>query len=421
MQSILARLRDTGQPLDILGLHGASTAFLLSRAVEALQRPLCCIVPADDQLEVLARDIAFFSRVQVLTYPSYEIPPYTPLSPDPATVCARLATLHRLHDNQAPAIVLTSAEAVLRRVLPAVELDRRCELVLAGEETDRDALIASLVASGYQIVEMVRQEGDRALRGGIIDVYPPVLDEELAGPLRLDFFGDLVESIRLFDPLSQRSRQQLTEAVLLPASELLFPPADGRAALCAAVDAAAEVHHWPGREALALREQFAGGQRFPGMEFLLPLLYGGRAGLSSLFDYLPPRTGLVIAEPHRVEQRMQLVRERIAANHAEAVGRSVPALPPDDLFLGVEECEQAIGSRLVARLPHLPDPDGSLPVYTVPTGDHSLLAQEIDLQRKKRGLLAPLADRIRTWQGRPDEQADFFHAHTRNLERKFSG
>ena len=204
MQSILARLRDTGQPLDILGLHGASTAFLLSRAVEALQRPLCCIVPADDQLEVLARDIAFFSRVQVLTYPSYEIPPYTPLSPDPATVCARLATLHRLHDNQAPAIVLTSAEAVLRRVLPAVELDRRCELVLAGEETDRDALIASLVASGYQIVEMVRQEGDLALRGGIIDVYPPVLDEELAGPLRLDFFGDLVESIRLFDPLSQR-------------------------------------------------------------------------------------------------------------------------------------------------------------------------------------------------------------------------
>ncbi len=150
MQSILARLRDTGQPLDILGLHGASTAFLLSRAVEALQRPLCCIVPADDQLEVLARDIAFFSRVPVLTYPSYEIPPYTPLSPDPATVCARLATLHRLHDNQAPAIVLTSAEAVLRRVLPAVELDRRCELVLAGEETDRDALIASLVASGYR-------------------------------------------------------------------------------------------------------------------------------------------------------------------------------------------------------------------------------------------------------------------------------
>ncbi len=398
MQSILARLRDADQPFDILGLHTASTAFLLSRAVEALQRPLCCILPADDQLEVLARDIAFFSRVPVLTYPSYEIPPYTPLSPDPATVCARLATLHRLHDNQAPAIVLTSAEAVLRRVLPAVELDRRCELVLAGEETDRDALIASLVASGYQIVEMVRQEGDLALRGGIIDVYPPVLDEELAGPLRLDFFGDLVESIRLFDPLSQRSRQQLNEAVLLPASELLFPPKDGRAALCAAVDAAAEAHHWPGREALALREQFASGQRFPGMEFLLPLLYGGRQGLHSLFDYLPPRTGLIIAEPHRVDQRMQLVRERIAANHAEAVGRAVPALPPDDLFLGVEECEQAIGARLVARLPHLPDPDGSFPVHTVPTGDHSLLAQEIDLQRKKRGLLAPLADRIRGWQ-----------------------
>ena len=398
MQSILARLRDHRQPFDILGLHGASTALLLARAVEALQRSLCCILPADDQLEVLARDIAFFSRVPVLTYPSYEIPPYTPLSPDPATVCARLATLYRLRENRSPCIVLTSAEAVLRRILPAAELDRRCELVLAGEETDRDSLIASLVASGYQTTEMVRQEGDLALRGGIIDVYPPVLDEELAGPLRLDFFGDLVESIRLFDPLSQRSRQQLNEAVLLPASELLFPPVDERAPLCAAVDAAAEAHHWPTSEAMALRERFATGQRFPGMEFLLPLLFGGRQGLSSLFDYLPPQTGLIIAEPHRVDQRMQLVRERISANHAEAVGRGVPALPPDDLFLTEEEFGQATGARLLARLPQLPDPDREAPLWTVATGDHSLLAQEIDLQRKKRGLLAPLADRIRGWQ-----------------------
>ncbi|MDX9835822.1 MAG: transcription-repair coupling factor, partial [Desulfobulbus sp.] len=349
-------------------------------------------------LDLLAWDISFFSRVPVLTYPSYEIPPYTPLSPDPTTVCARLATLYRLHDNQAPCIVLTSAEAVLRRILPAAELDRRCELVLAGEETDRDALIAAITAAGYQTAEMVRQEGDLALRGGIIDVYPPVLDEELSGPLRLDFFGDLVESIRLFDPLSQRSRQELREAVLLPASELLFPPENGRAALLDAIDAAAEAHGWPTGEALALRERFATGQRFPGMEFLLPLLYGGRQGMQSLFDYLPPKAGLIIAEPLLVRQRMQLVRERIVANHAEAVGHGVAVLPPNDLFLSEDEFQQAAEERLLARLPHLPDLDRDTPVATVHSGDHSLLAQEIDLQRKKRGLLAPLADRIRTWQ-----------------------
>ena len=141
MQSILTRLRENSPPSDIFGLHGASTALLLSRAVETLRRTICCIIPADEQLDILAQDIAFFSKIRVLIHPSYEIPPYTPLSPDPATVCARLATLYQLQDNDAPCIVLTSAEAVLRRVLPASELNSRCELVIAGEETDPDRLI----------------------------------------------------------------------------------------------------------------------------------------------------------------------------------------------------------------------------------------------------------------------------------------
>ena len=100
--------------------------------------------------------------------------------------------------------VLASAEAVLRRVLPPATLNRHCELVISGEEIDREELISSLSRAGYQLCDMVRQVGDMALRGGIIDVFPPMLDADAAGPLRLDFFGDLVESIRLFDPISQR-------------------------------------------------------------------------------------------------------------------------------------------------------------------------------------------------------------------------
>ena len=124
----------------------------------------------------------------MLIHPSYEIPPYTPLSPDPATVCARLATLYQLQENREPCIVLTSAEAVLRRVLPAKVLSDHCELVISGEETDREALIASLVAAGYQMCDMVRQEGDLSLRGGIIDVYPPSLDADQGRPPSSRFF-----------------------------------------------------------------------------------------------------------------------------------------------------------------------------------------------------------------------------------------
>jgi transcription-repair coupling factor (superfamily II helicase) len=402
MQSILERLRTSSPPPDVFGLHGASTALLLSRAVETCKRTFCCLLAADEQLEVLAQDIAFFSTVRVLIHPSYEIPPYTPLSPDPATVCARLATLYQLQENREPCIVLTSAEAVLRRVLPAKVLSDHCELVIAGEETDRDALIISLVDAGYQMCDMVRQEGDLSLRGGIVDVYPPTLSPATAGPLRLDFFGDTLESIRLFDPISQRSRQEVSEAVLVPASDLLFPQTGQRTAVLHAVDAAAEQHSWSSDESRAIRERFATGQRFPGMEFMLPLLYGGSKGLQTFFDYLPEEASLIIVDPLAVRQRMRLVRDRIQANHLEAVERQVAALPPDDLFLTETGWQEACSRRLAARLSSLADPEYSGPTVNMSSGDHSLLAQEIELQRKKRGLLAPLADRIHQWQQEHD-------------------
>ena len=398
MQSILARLRENGSPHDIFGLHGASAALLLSRAAATCQRTFCCLLPADDQLEPFAQDLAFFSNIRVLIHPSYEIPPYTPLSPDPATVCGRLATLYQLQEKSEPCIVLTSAEAVLRRVLPAKALSDHCELIISGEETDRDALIASLVASGYQMCDLVRQEGDLSLRGGIIDVYPPSLGTVKTGPLRLDFFGDTLESIRVFDPISQRSRQEIEEAVLVPASDLLFPPAGQQSALLHAVDTAAEQLNWSSRELHAIRERFATGQRFPGMEFMLPLLYGGREGLQTLFAYLPPEASLIIYDPLAVQQRMRLVRERIQANYLEAVERRVAVLPPDDLFLTETDWQEASRSLLAARLSFLPDPDHAGPTLNLAAGDHNLLAQEIELQRKKRGLLAPLADRINLWQ-----------------------
>nr|WP_321465393.1 transcription-repair coupling factor [uncultured Desulfobulbus sp.] len=398
MQSILARLRERGPYFDICGLHGASTALLLSRAVEQLHTTICCILPADEHLELLAQDLAFFSSCRVLIYPSYEIPPYTPLSPDPATICQRIATLYQVKESPEPCIFLTSAEAVLRRVLPATALNNHCELVIANEDIDQEGLIASLTASGYQLCDMVRQEGDLALRGGIVDVFPPALDAEHSGPLRLDFFGDTVESIRLFDPVSQRSKQSLAETVLLPATELLFPPEDERRDWQRFLQHCGEELQWPAQATRGLRERLSTGQRFPGIEFFLPLVYGGREALHSVFDYLPADALLMLSDGPSVARRMSLVRDRIQANYLEAVDKQRAALPPEDLFLGVEEYEEIVGKRLSARISVLPDPEGQVETQTLACSDHGLLAQEIELQRKKRGLLAPLADRIIRWQ-----------------------
>ena len=402
MQSILARLRERGPFFDICGLHGASTALLLSRAVETLGKTLCCILPADEHLEPLAQDLAFFSSCRVLIYPSYEIPPYTPLSPDPATVCQRLATLYQIQEHTEPRILLTSAEAVLRRVLPIRSLSDHCELVMANEDVDREALIASLTSSGYQLCDMVRQEGDLALRGGIIDVYPPSLDSDHSGPLRLDFFGDTVESIRVFDPISQRSKQNLAEAVLLPATELLFPGQENRGQWLRFLQQSGEAHQWNAQATRSLRERLATGQRFPGSEFFLPLIYGGRAELQSVFDYLPSDAFLMVADASAVGRKMHLVRDRIQANYQEAVDKQTAALPPDELFLSEADYSEILAKKLSARFSFLPDPEGKVETLSISCSDHGLLAQEIELQRKKRGLLAPLVDRIIQWQEEKD-------------------
>ncbi|MDY0390074.1 MAG: transcription-repair coupling factor [Desulfobulbus oligotrophicus] len=398
MQSIIARLRESGHPPDIFGLHSASAALFLSRAVEALQRSYCVILPSDDQLEVLAQDFAFFSDTRVLVYPGYEIPPYSPLSPDPATVCSRLATLYQLLEHTAPCIVLASVEAVLRRVLPSRVLSRHCELVQIGEEIEQEPLIAALIAAGYQMSEMVRQEGDLALRGGIIDVYPPHLGTAKNGPLRLDFFGDVLESIRVFDPISQRSLQEISEAVLVPATDILFPPPEQRQDIVAAADTAAVQYHWSSDEHRLVRDRLSTGQTFPGLESLLPLVYGGRSGLQTFFDYLPAHTALVVYDPIAVHQQQQLVRERIHANYEEALNRNSAILSPEDLFLSEAEWETNHDQLLAARLAflHEPDQDQKL-TLTCATGDHALLAQEIEIQRKKRGMLPPLVDRMQQW------------------------
>ncbi|NOQ47420.1 MAG: transcription-repair coupling factor, partial [Desulfobulbaceae bacterium] len=338
-----------------------------------------------------------FTKTPVLSYPSFEIPPYTPLSPDPGTIATRLSTLYNLQENDTPCILLTSAEAVLRRILPKNILNRHCELVMAGEDTDRDGLIASLTEAGYQLSDMVRQQGDIAVRGGIVDIFAPAADPDQTAPLRLDFFGDTIESIRVFDPLTQRSKADLQEAILLPASDLLFPATENTLPWNDFLGNRVKEYGWTGPNAAAIIEQLSEHIRFPGIEFVLPLVYPDPDPPQTLFDYLPENPVMVLHDPVAIRQQVDLVWERILANHLEAHDSGVGAVPPQHLFLSRKELDRHFSSLNSVRLCTLPDPDNPVKPVTIETGDHTLLGQEIELQRKKRGILAPLADRIIDW------------------------
>jgi len=397
MQSLFDRLRHSpGLHLDITGLTGSAPALFLARAVRRLHRTICCLVPGDDHLEALARDLGFFSPEPVLLYPSFEIPPYTPLNPDPQTTGQRLSTLYRLQEDRQPVLLLASVEAIQRRILPAAELNRRCELVISGEEIDRDQLILDLGNNGYENVDLVRQVGDMAVRGGIIDLYPPGSDGETL-PLRLDFFGDTVESIRLFDPVSQRSIREVEEAVILPAGDLLFPRPEERTEWLRWLEDDLAPRDWSRDEKRRLEQLFRAGVPFAGQAFYQPLFYGHRSAPATLYDYLPAETLLVTLEPPSCRQQRELIRERIAANHREAASSGQGVLEPDELFLTPREEEEHQGRLSRLDLCLLPDPDSDREKIEIRCGDHSLLTQEIELQRRRRGPLAPLIDRLVRW------------------------
>ncbi len=398
MQNILARLQECPpSPADISGCTSASAAFLLARLLEAKAQSLCCLLPSEEDMQTLAQDFSFFSARPLLLFPETGIPPYTVLKPEASAAGSRVSTLYQLHKVQQPSLILSTVEAVSRRLPASRRLQAQCELLIAGEETDREALIAWAVAHGYHPCELVRQEGDLAVRGGIVDLYPPAFQGENSGPVRLDFFGDTVESIRPFDPVTQRSSGSWDELILLPASELLYPdsPVD-QDRMLEAFDALQSALPVSLAENAKTRESLKNRQYFAGLDLLAPVL-ADAAGMQTFFDALPEQCDLVLFDAPACQRQATLFFERMHANFAEAQEQGRVVALPSALFLEEGQMQELFSSRVLARLSRLPDPDAPGPVLSLPVKDHTLLAQELALSRQKQGMLAPLAARITGW------------------------
>ena len=376
----------------ITGLRGSSAAMLAAWTAAEMKRPLLCVLPTERQAELFEQDLVFFTELPVILYPGYDIPPYTPLSPDPVTIAARLSVLYRLV-NDSPLIIVTSSEALLRRVIPKARLTGSAELVIQGEEVDQDELVSHLVTAGYESVSLVQTVGDFSVRGGIVDIFPP----GYTAPVRLDFFGDTVESLRTFDPITQRSLAEFDEAVFLPASNILFPDPDTQAdtELTQRFIEQGAAFSWRRSKLDLILEQLKMRRRFPGIEQYLPLFY---PSLSLVTDFLPSQTIVYTVDPPEIAQTLNLCWERIQANYEEAVAVDSPVLPPTNLFLSQHELADALNDFQAIRLYDLVyTEDNVAESIHYQVGNHKLLKQEIDLQRKKHGLLLPLVNKVRRW------------------------
>src|SRR6185503_536744 len=154
----------------------------------------------------------FRKRLHLL--PSWEVLPFEKLSPHPDNIAGRLEGLYKLVEEPAPILISTPA-ALMQRVIPKAELKRSYLYLVAGQDLPRESLLDHLGQWGFQNVPLVEERGDFSVRGGIVDVYSPGYGR----PLRLEFDGDRLESIREFNPASQRTEQVLEEMLLLPMKE----------------------------------------------------------------------------------------------------------------------------------------------------------------------------------------------------------
>ncbi|WP_163336977.1 transcription-repair coupling factor [Desulfopila sp. IMCC35008] len=405
--------------LRVSGLRGSAPAWLSGQL--SASRSCCCILPDEHLVPIFEQDLRLFTGEQVVVYPGYEIPAYTPLSPDQQTTAARLSTLYHLHEHPGKKTVVTSIEALMRRVIPANILSSAAELILAGDSCDRDLLITTLTKLGYEQVSLVQSVGDYAVRGGILDIYPPPFitekDTVHDGPLRLDFFGDVVESLRVFNPITQRSTDELTEAVLLPVHDVVIDRhLDRQASIARRFKKQGISDNWSEDETARMVDRIATGRRFAGMEFFLPLFYGDNSTpTSSVFDYLPEDMLFILIEPEGINQSMDLVFERTENNYREASGLNQPALPPDTIFLDQEWLLNSLNQRKQLLISDF-NSEGNEHT-TIRTTSHQLLRQEISLKRNKTGLIMPLSEKIRQWQD-DDEKVVLCcrsERHTRNL------
>ncbi|MEZ5811335.1 MAG: transcription-repair coupling factor [Rhizobiaceae bacterium] len=311
--------------------------------------PLLYVARDGQRLPGLIEALGFAAPgLPVLELPAWDCLPYDRVSPGADTAARRLDAMGKLIAlREAPhsAIVVTSANALLQRLPPRESVSGGLFSARPGNRVDMNDLAERLEGNGFDRVSTVRDVGEYAVRGGILDLFVPG-----AGmPLRLDFFGDTLESVRSFDPATQRTIGQQPALTLQPMSEVtLSPPLISRFRR-----AYIGMFGAPSRDD-ALYASISEGRRFAGMEHWLPLFYDR---LETVFDYLP---GVPVVFDHlahealgeRSEQIADYYDARVRQAEGKGIGDAVPykPVPPEAMFLDPDAVRAALDGRIAVDL-----------------------------------------------------------------------
>ena len=364
LTSIKPLLQHRGMPFPIVGnLPGSSFSWLATLLAKTWDRPIVLVTEKSSRAEAIYRELLFFSEhmippLPLMPFPAWETLPFESPSPFGPLVGERMSTLFRLtqmsglgpilagnEEGRTQAIIITTAAALMQRVMPKEMLAQQGFAIKKGDQLDLAAMRTFLITSGYRTSSQVIEAGEFAVRGGIVDFFPPGHDD----PVRIELFGDEVETLRQFDPVTQRSTDAIPGVQALPVSEVILNEETIRTFRT------------------RYRQTFGGntaedpmyqgvskGLKVQGMEHLLPLFY---EPAETVFDYLPAGSAFLL-EPNtpaaldhfaaEIQDRHRMVHEQ------EKPGRH---LPPDMLYLDAQQTRDLLQTfSVLTTCPDRPPP-----------------------------------------------------------------
>ncbi len=351
---VVDELNRGARVISISGLvAGSARALALAALQRATGRLFAIVTQSNRDLEPWEADLRFWycalagkmhCENEVLILPASESDPYAGSSPHPETLEQRALALWRLA-NHSQDFVLLTARALARRTVAPDEIKAAGAFLARSDSQSPEELVYRLVAAGYMREDPVGAVGEFSMRGGILDLWSP----GQAGPVRIEFFGDEVDSIRGFDPETQLSTSQLKEIEIVPMRELVVRSQDFADWAIIARERWDDVRF---ARALRDRTEFADeGESFNGWEWLMTIL---RDRNSCVFDYLKDAV-LVVDEPTSVDSYLGEVYQTLADRFAETDAADDIALQPQELYLPPEELrakldeKQRIELRILGR------------------------------------------------------------------------
>jgi len=396
-REVLDSLAKGTKLIQIEGLAAAAKGWMLAGLFDQSKRTILLVTYTYEQAERIAEDLPLYGipREQVVFYPPSDSLIYEEGEPNFSVIGERMGALHALATGRT-AVVVAPINAVLRRTMPRGALRESCLTIKVGEEIDLDDLALQLVKMGYERTDVVDRHGEFSRRGGIIDVYAS--SEDL--PLRIELFGDEIESIRHFDSATQRSVDKIESALLLPAREVLMTEESAEKAVAKIrKELSGQVTNLDGVEDPEAAKRIAEKVEdditrienlayFDEIEFYLPYLHPDEV---SILDYLPADAIVCLDEPMQIKSHWEAHEEKMVETLINRAGRGLLLATQKRQHVGFESTvKHALANHQAISLTLLPRP--------IPWARADV---EVQIDSKPMdsfgGHIESAADQIRTW------------------------